>query len=59
MRSRQIDVTSKDIDGISDLVVWAPIKEGFIDAFNNVTYESRLRLVAEALHSLRKAAREH
>ena len=59
MRSRQIDVTSKDIDGISDLVVWAPIKDGFIDAFNNVTYESRLRLVAEALHSLRKAAREH
>lgn len=57
-RSPTIDVTSKDIDGISDLVVWAPIKEGFIDAFNNVTYESRLRLVSEALHSLRKTARE-
>lgn len=57
-RSREIDVASKNIDGISDLVVWAPIKEGFIDAFNNVTFESRLRLVAEALHSLRKSARE-
>lgn len=52
-------VTSKSIDGITDLVVWAPIKEGFIDAFENVTYETRLRLVAEALHAVRKSAREH
>ncbi len=53
------DVTSKEIDGITDLVVWAPIKEGFIDAFVNVTYETRLRVVAEALHSVRKSAREY
>lgn len=53
------DTTSKDIDGISDLVVWAPIKDGFIDAFSNVTYETRLRVVAEALHNVRKSAREH
>lgn len=58
IRDGKLDVTSKDIDGISDLVVWAPIKEGFINAFDNVTYESRLRLVSEALHSLRKNARE-
>ena len=58
-RTPDTNVTSKNIDGISDLVVWAPIREGFIDAFNNVTYESRLRLVGEGLHSLRKAAREH
>ena len=53
------DITSKSIDGISDLVVWAPIKEGFIDAFSNVTYETRLRQVAEGLHAVRKSAREH
>lgn len=53
------DVSSKDIDGISDLVVWAPIKQGFIEAFSNVTYETRLRVVAEALHNVRKSAREH
>ena len=53
------DVTSKEIDGITDLVVWAPIKEGFIDAFVNVTYETRLRVVSEALHSVRKSAREY
>ena len=52
------DVTSKSMDGISDLVVWAPIKEGFIDAFGNVTYASRLRIVAEALNKLRRNVRE-
>ena len=58
-RTGDPDVTSKEIDGVSDLVVWAPIREGFIEAFNNVTYESRLRLVAEALHNVRKSAREY
>lgn len=52
-------VTSKTIDGISDLVVWAPIREGFIDAFSNVTYETRLKQVGEALHRIRQSAREH
>lgn len=56
---RARDVTSKSIDGISDLVVWAPIKDGFIDAFSNVTYETRLRQVAEALHRVRVSAREY
>ncbi|MBU3921083.1 MAG: hypothetical protein KJ961_10795, partial [Alphaproteobacteria bacterium] len=53
------DVTSKSIDGISDLVVWAPIRDGFIDAFSNITYETRLKQVGEALHRIRQSAREH
>lgn len=56
---RKKEITSKSIDGITDLVVWAPIKEGFVDAFSNVTYETRLRQVAEGLHAVRKSAREH
>ena len=28
------EVSSKSIDGIVDLVVWAPVKEGFIHAFD-------------------------
>lgn len=52
------DVDSKNLSGVSDLVIFAPIKEGFIDAFGNVTFESRLRIVAEALHKLRKNVRE-
>jgi deferrochelatase/peroxidase EfeB len=52
-------VSSKNIDGITDLVVVAPIKEGFIEAYENVTYATRLRVVAEALNRVRVAAREH
>jgi deferrochelatase/peroxidase EfeB len=53
------EITSKNMDGITDLVVVAPIREGFIDAYENVTYATRLQLVAEALNRVRVAAREH
>ena len=53
------EVTSKHIDGITDLVVIAPIKDGFIQAYENITYASRLKLVAEALNRIRVAAREY
>ena len=53
------DISSKTIDGITDLVVVAPIKEGFINAYENITYATRLRLVAEALNRIRVSAREH
>lgn len=53
------DVTSKHIDGITDLVVVAPIKDGFIEAFETVTYASRLDIVAGALNKIRVAAREY
>ncbi|OXE37071.1 MAG: hypothetical protein CGW95_03840 [Phenylobacterium zucineum] len=52
-------ITSKHIDGISDLVVVAPIKDGFINAFETITYASRLELVATALNRIRVAAREY
>lgn len=53
------EITSKNIDGITDLVVVAPIREGFIEAYENVTYATRLKIVAEALNRVRVAAREH
>ena len=53
------ETTSKTMDGISDLVVFAPIREGFIKAFETITYASRLELVANALNRLRIAAREY
>ena len=55
----EIETTSKNIDGITDLVVVAPIREGFIQAYENVTYGTRLKLVAEALNRIRVTAREH
>ena len=42
-------IASKNIDGIADLVIVAPIKKGFIEAYENITYATRLKVVAEAL----------
>ena len=50
--------SSKHIDGITDLVVVAPIKDGFIKAFEAISHASRLELVANALNRIRVAARE-
>jgi len=53
------ETTSKNLDGITDLVVVAPIREGFIKAYENITYSTRLQIVGEALHRIRQSAREH
>ena len=53
------DVGSKHIDGIPDLVVVAPIKPGFIKAFETISYASRVDVTANALNKLRVAAREY
>ena len=52
-------ISSRHVDGLSDLVVSAPIKEGFIDAFEHVTYETRFRLVMDALFKMRSTSREY
>lgn len=52
-------ITSKHLEGTSDLVVVAPIKQGFIDTMDAVTYESRLRMIAKALFKARATVREH
>lgn len=53
------EIDSKVIEGISDLVVIAPIKNDFIQAFETITYASRLEIVANALNRMRVAAREY
>jgi deferrochelatase/peroxidase EfeB len=53
------ETTSKTIDGITDLVVIAPIKDGFIKAFETISFASRLELAANALNKVRVAAREY
>ena len=52
-------VSSKHLEGINDLTLTAPIKQGFIDAFESVTYETRLRATMKALFRMRATAREH
>ena len=53
------EVSSKILEGINDLVILAPIKDGFIHAFDNITYATRLRIVAQALNDIRATAREY
>ena len=53
------EITTKSLQGISDLTLVAPIKQGFIDALETRTYASRLRAVLKTLHTLRQTSREH
>lgn len=53
------EVSSKVLDGINDLVILAPIKDGFIHAFDNISYATRLRIVSQALNDIRATAREY
>jgi Dyp-type peroxidase family len=52
-------ISSKHLESVSDLTLTAPIKQGFIDAFEAVTYETRLGKLLEALFKIRSTAREY
>src|SRR3546814_20640836 len=53
------EVASKILDGINDLVIMAPIRDGFIPAYEPVTYATRMRVICEALNDVRATAREY
>lgn len=55
---RYREVATRAFDGIGDLVVVAPLRDGFADTFETVTFETRARMAAEALHNIRLSARE-
>ncbi|HEY1132826.1 MAG TPA: hypothetical protein VGF12_25680, partial [Roseateles sp.] len=46
------------LGGITDLVLLADIKSGFVDALEVVTYVDRLRKVLRTLNGLRLGSRE-
>ena len=52
-------VSSKHLEAVSDLTLLAPIRQGFVPAFESVTYETRLQLLLKALFKIRSTAREH
>ena len=52
-------ISSKHLESVSDLTLTAPIKQGFIEAFEAVTYETRLSKILEALFKIRSTAREY
>lgn len=52
------DESSKHLQGITDLTLLAPIKQGLIDALDTRTYATRLKLLMKTLNSLRSSSRE-
>jgi len=52
-------VSSRHLEGVNDLTLTAPIKQGFVPALDNVTYETRLRVTMKALFGMRSTAREY
>ena len=46
------------LGGITDLTLLTPIKAGFVDAPEAITYVARLRMVLKTVNALRMAARE-
>ncbi len=51
-------VSSIELGGIANLAVLAPIKAGFVDGFETITYLDRLRRLLKAMHSSRQNVRE-
>ena len=52
-------ISSKHLEGVSDLTLVAEIRQGFIPTFESVTYETRLRLAMKALFAMRATARQY
>ena len=53
------EVTSRHLRNTSELLVMAPIKQGFVEiADRTVSYASRLRMLLSGLYELRRAAAE-
>lgn len=56
---REIVVKGRSLGGSSDLTLLAPIKPGFVESLESVTYKTRIKRVLETLHGARMAAHEH
>ncbi|MEO8805364.1 MAG: hypothetical protein ABI433_04730 [Burkholderiaceae bacterium] len=56
---REIVVKGRSLGGSSDLTLLAPIKLGFADALDTVTYKTRIKRVLEVLHAARTLSHEY
>lgn len=56
---RDIIVKSRGLGGSADLTLLAPIKPGFVESLESVTYKTRIKRVLEMLHGARTMAHEH
>lgn len=56
---RDIVIKGRSLGGSSDLTLLAPIKPGFIESLESVTYKTRIKRVLETLHGARTASHEY
>ena len=56
---RDIVVKGRGLGGTSDLTLLAPIKPGFVESLESVTYKTRIKRVLETLHGARSATHEY
>ena len=56
---RDVIVKGRSLGGSSDLTLLAPIKPGFVESLESVTYKTRVKRVLETLHTARMASHEH
>ena len=56
---RDLIIKGRGLGGTSDLTLLAPIKPGFIDALDSVTYKTRIKRVLDALHAARQSTHEY
>jgi deferrochelatase/peroxidase EfeB len=55
---RELFVKGRSLGGCSDLTLLAPIKPGFVESLESVTYKTRIKRVLDALHGARTASHE-
>lgn len=56
---REIVVKSRSLGGTSDLTLLAPIKPGFVDSLESVSYKTRIKRTLDVLHGARMASHEY
>ncbi len=56
---RDLIVKTRSLGGTSDLTLLAPIKPGFVESLESVTYKTRIKRVLETLHGARQASHEY
>ena len=55
---RDLVVKGRTLGGSADLTLLAPIKAGFVDSLESVTYKTRIKRVLESLHGARMVSYE-
>jgi Dyp-type peroxidase family len=56
---KEVIVKSRTLGGSSDLTLLAPIKSGFVESLESVTYKTRIKRVLETLHNGRLGSHEY